>query len=176
MQEPINEIKDKPIRTKASSSLEKALVWIFSGLVLLLPIFFIPNLAVPILFIKFGLLALVTVVILTIWILLRLKDGLFVLPVNKINLAGLVVVVVILISSLLSGSIWNSLLGQLGQTDTFFFYLYVFLIMFMAPIVFNSTKRIFNLYKILIIPMGLLAIFHFIRLFFGAGFLSFGYF
>lgn len=176
MQETINEIKDKPIRTKASSSLEKTLVWIFSGLFLLLPIFFIPNLAVPILFIKYGLLALATVAIVTVWILLRLKDGLFILPVNKINLAGLAVLVVVLISSLFSGSIWNSLFGQLGQTDTFFFYLYVFLIMFMIPIVFNSTKRILNLYKILIIPMGLLAIFHFIRLFFGASFLSFGYF
>jgi len=156
--------------------LENALFWILAGLVLLLPLIFIPTVVTPLLSVKYGLLVIAVIAAVVVWILLRLKDGVCLLPINMLNLAGCLVLFVLFLSSLLSGSIWNSLLGQLPQTDTFFFYLYVFIIMFMAPSVFNSAKRILTLYKIFFIPLGLLMIFHVIRLLAGPSWLSFGYF
>ncbi len=157
-------------------TLEDSLFWILSGLVFLLVVLFIPNLSVPLLFVKYGLLVVAIFAAVAIWILLRLKDGVCLLPVNMLNLAGLVVLLVLLISSLFSGSVWNSLTGQLSQTDTFIFYVYVFFIMFMVPSVFNSAKRIYDLYKIFFVSVCLLALFHIIRIMLGAGWLSFGYF
>jgi tetratricopeptide (TPR) repeat protein len=161
---------------KTNASLENALFWILSGLILLLPIIFLPTVAVSFLFVKYGLLALAVVSVVTIWILLRLKDGVCLLPINMLNLSALLVLSVLLLSSLLSGSIWNSLIGQLAQTDTFIFYLILFVIVFIAPSVFNNTKRILSLYKIFFVSLSLLAIFHITRLLFGPGWLDFGYF
>lgn len=175
MQEFINDANEKVIGSR-TFSLENMLFYILSGLVLLLPIIFIPTVAVPLLFVKYGLLVLGVVAAVAFWILLRLKDGVCLLPINMLNLSGLFVLLVLFVSALFSGSIWNSLIGQLSQTDTFIFYLYMFVIMFIAPNVFDSVGRIFTLYKMFFVSLGLLAVFHVVRLLLGPGWLSFGYF
>lgn len=175
MQEPASGTKRKFIFGR-TFSLDNLLFYILAGLVLLLPIIFIPTVAVPVLFVKYGLLVVAVVAAIAVWILLRLKDGVCLLPINMLNLAGLFALLVLFASSLLSGSIWNSLIGKLPQTDTFLFYLCLFVIMFLAPSVFGSAKRIFSLYKVFFVSLGLLAIFHFTRLLFGSDWLSFGYF
>ena len=48
--------------------------------------------------------------------------------------------------------------------------------MFLAPSIFNSSKRIFTVYKVFFVSLGLLAIFHVIRFAFGPSWISFGYF
>src|ERR1035437_4750047 len=106
MQESIDTIKDEAVSAR-TFSIENMLFYILSGLVLLLPILFIPNIAVPLLFIKYGLLVVAVVAAVAFWILLRLKDGVLLLPINMLNLAGLAVLLVLLVSSLLSGSIWG---------------------------------------------------------------------
>jgi tetratricopeptide (TPR) repeat protein len=169
MEESINNFQKESV-------LEKSLFWIFSGLVLLLPIIFMPAATVPLFSVKYGLLVIAVVLAVAVWILLRLKDGVCLLPINMLNLSGLLVLLVLFVSSFFSGSVWNSLIGQLPQTDTFIFYLYVFVIMFMAPSVFDCAKRIFTLYKVFFVSLGLLAIFLIARLLFGVGWLSFGYF
>ena len=74
-------------KPKFSFSLENILFWKFCGLVFLLPIIFIPGLSMPLLSIKYGLLVLAVVAVVIIWILLRLKDGVCLLPINMLNLS-----------------------------------------------------------------------------------------
>lgn len=158
------------------SKLNSVLFWIFAGLILLLPLIFIPTVSTPLLFVKYGILVLAVVAAVAVWTLLRLKDGVCLFPINILNLSGVFVLLVLFISSLLSGSVWGSIMGQLPATDTFIFYLCVFVIMFMVPNVFDSTRKIFNLYKIFLISFALIAVFQIIRLLAGPGLLDFGYF
>ena len=177
MQEQVNIPKEVGSVTKKKLfSLDSVLLWIMSGLVLLLPIFFVPSSSISLLSFKYCLLVFFVVAALAVWILLRLKDGVFLLPLNMLYLAGLVVLLVMLLSSLFSGSIWSSLIGKLPQTDTFVFYLYLFAIMFIVPSVLNTPKRIFDIYRIFFVSIAILAIFHIIRLFSGNMIIGFGYF
>ena len=158
------------------SLLDKFLFLLVSGLIFFLPILFIPSVLVQMIVIKYVFFVGIIFLIVAIWILLRLRDGVVSVPTNKIYLAGLAVLFITLISSLFSGSIWSSLVGQLPETDTFLFLSYVFILMFLVPSIFNTQKRIITFYKVLFASVGLLALFHTTRLLFGTWWLGFGYF
>ncbi len=161
--------------SKPFFSIEKVFLYIFGAAIFLLPLFFIPSIGASLIFAKFILLAVAVIAGVALWILLRLKDGTFELPMNMIFLSGGLVLAITLISSLLSGSIANSFIGQGFETDTFIFFLLAFVFMFLIPSVFSTKSRIFNLYLVFFTSLGVLALLQFIRLVAGPGVLTLGF-
>ena len=106
---------------KSKWGVERVSSWGLFILVFLLPIFFVPALSFPIQFSKALLLFALVLVAFCIWVVARLKDGRFVVPNSPMLIALSAVLCIFTISSLLSGSIVSSLLGQGFEVGTALF-------------------------------------------------------
>jgi len=80
------------------------------------------------------------------------------------------------ISSLLSGSIVSSLLGQGFEVGTALNILVLSVLTFLVPVIFRAKEQIFWSYIAFLASFLLVALFHLLRLALGADFLSFGIF
>lgn len=144
------------------------------GLAFLIPVFFIPAVSFPFQSSKALLLAIVVIVVFAFWLVARLKDGKFVIPNSPILLSLCVVVVLSILSSLFSGSIGASLLGQGFEVGTTINILILAVLAFLIPVFFRSKEQIFGSYLAFLASFFLIALFHLLRLVFGPGFLSLG--
>ena len=152
----------------------KISAFLLSGLVLLIPIFFIPFPSFSFYFSKGIMIALVAIVLTIIWLLDRLRDSEFTYSKNPVLLTAFALPVVYLISSLLSGAVTTSFIGQGFEIGTSFYVLALFLLMFLTTSVVKTKERAYYLFFLFFISFFLVAIYQGLRLFLGTEFLSFG--
>lgn len=156
--------------------LEKITLTLLLALPFLTPVFFIPSNSFPFQFSKVLLLSVLVLISFACWILSRLRDGQFVFSAITITYSSLAIVAVATISALASGTAKWGLVGQGFELGTVASLAVLFILMFLVPTVFRSKDRIFYAYLSFFTGVIIVAIFHILRLIFGAGFLSLGLF
>jgi cytochrome c-type biogenesis protein CcmH/NrfG len=142
--------------------------------VLLLPLFFFSVLAIS--FAKTALMSLATLLILILWIISKLKDTTISFPKHPIVLAGVIVPVVFILSSLFSGAVSNSFFGVGFDVGTAVSVMVMFIALFLTSVILKTKDRIFSFYMAFFISFFIVALYQLLRLIFGANFLSFGVF
>ncbi|MDD2935219.1 MAG: tetratricopeptide repeat protein [Candidatus Pacebacteria bacterium] len=160
------------ISVKADHS--KFSAFLLSGLVLLIPIFFIPFPSFSFYFSKGIMISLVVMVLVVIWLLDRLKDSEFTYSKNPVLLTAIVLPIVYLISSLLSGAVTTSFIGQGFEIGTSLYVLVFFLLMFLTSSIVKTKERAYYLFFLFFISFFLVAIYQGLRLLIGPEFLNFG--
>lgn len=167
-------VAKQPNSSSNTNSRDKFSFVVLLGLVLLLPLFFIPLSTFSFLFSKTILISLVTIALSLIWIVSRLKDGTFTTTRSKILLFAVAIPVVYLVSSFFSGSIMVSLVGQGYEIGTTMFTVMLFLLLFLTTSILNTKEKIYNVFFVFFISFVILSLYQISRLIFGAEFLSFG--
>ena len=142
------------------------------ALAFFLPVFFVPALSFPFQFSKALLLSLFVLVIFSLWVVARLKDGEFVIPSSPLYIALGVIVGLFILSGL--SSVHTPPAGF--EVGTALNILIVSLLAFLVPIMFRTKEQIFGSYLAFLASFFLLALFHLFRLVFGPDFLSVGIF
>jgi len=153
--------------------------WTFLISVVILPLFFIPGGSIPVFFGKTFLLSLGVSVSLVLFFIrfIKLKQVSIPSPRNLIFLSPFLILSVSLISSLLSSPKTISFIGYGFEVGTLAFLLLFFLVFFLAILLFPLYKNSYSkLILLIVFSFILLAAFQILRLFLGAGFLSFGIF
>ncbi|MEO8638006.1 MAG: hypothetical protein ABI430_03855 [Candidatus Taylorbacteria bacterium] len=157
-----------------NSFFEKMSFCVYSCLVFLLPLFFIPNTSIE--FSKNVLFVSLTLVSLILWIIAVIKRGEFRYPKSIFFLALILLPLTALTSALFSGSISSSLWGDGFETGTFVSLLMGVLLLFLSFQLLVTKKRIFKFYFLFLASFFLVVLFQVARLIFGADFLSLGVF
>ncbi len=153
---------------------EKFSFFILMALVLLIPIFFIPFPSFSFFLSKAVLIALAVVVLSIIWLLQRLKDSKFTYSRSPILLVAVAIPFVYLLSTILSGAVATSFMGQGFEIGTSFYVLALFLLMFLTSKIINTKERAYYLFFVFFVSFFLVSIYQGLRLLIGADFLSFG--
>lgn len=155
---------DAPARTITLERLSRTLLLV---LVFLLPVFFIPSVTFPFAGGKALLLFLVTLGAFALFLIARLKDGLFALPRTLMTPALGIAVAVFALSGVLSGSAAVSFIGQGFEVGTVLSFFAGALLVFLLPLLFRGKEQIFGGYLSFLAAFFLLAFFHLLRLIFG---------
>jgi len=114
---------------------------IFCALIVLLPIFILPLEALPFGASKAFLLYFGISLAFFFWLLACLQKGEIKIPKSLLLLSAALIVVVWFISSLFSGNVQLSLIGRGYEIDTFSFFLFLSLALFLISLIFKSEKR-----------------------------------
>jgi len=101
------------------------------------------------------------------WLISRLGDGKFVIPKDKLILAGAAIPLVFLISSFFSSSFYISLFGSGFEIGTFGSMLVLFIIFFLSLIYFQSEKNIWYFIGSLFVGGIVLIVFQLLNMFIG---------
>lgn len=139
--------------------------WGMISLIFLLPLFFVPSLAVPILISKNILLVVGLTLVSIVFLIGRLKRGNISFPKHKILLSVIVIPVVYLLSSLSSISKNLSLFGYNLEVGTFASIVIFFLLFGLTTLIFNDRQKIFKLQGALFLSFLLVALFSLVKLF-----------
>lgn len=150
------------------------LTLLISGFLSLL--FFIPSKFASFDSVKSLLIVSGVIISLVFWCFAKLKDGKFSLIRSYILPGVLFLMFAYFLSSVFSDNKSISFFGGNFEIGTFGSVLVGFVLMFLATSVVNTKKRIFYFYLAMFASFFIIAIFQAIRLFFGANFLSLGYF
>lgn len=156
------------------SFFDRALFFIFQVVVFLSPLFFVPFTSVPFqigktAFIMFGVL-----IVFFGWALYRLKDGSFEIPKSLLYLSAVVSLVTYGLATLFSGNTASSLVGQSFELGTLSFFAISIFFFLLTPLLVKTSERVFYTYTVLFVSALLVGLYHVLRFFFGADFLSFG--
>ncbi|MFA6094919.1 MAG: tetratricopeptide repeat protein [Candidatus Paceibacterota bacterium] len=158
---------------KLSTTLGSVFVWLKNKffntttlLVLLLPIFFIPAITVPFIYAKGILTVAIIVISLAVWIIARLKDGVFVIHDKMIALLSSVIVILYVLSAFFSGSPIMSLIAGGFEITTAAFVVGMFVLIFLVASSCNTRTKVFNAYVAFLAAGCIVAIFQIFRLFF----------
>lgn len=112
-----------------------------------------------------------SVVALVFWLLARFEDGRFIFPGGFILKSWLLVLLSYIISSLLlfkgEGGVSNSVFGLGYDTDTLIFAFFLFVLMFLSSIFFQSVKRLSYFYIALVSSVVLVGVTELIQLYTG---------
>lgn len=146
---------------------------IFAFVALLVPVFFVPFVALPLSIPKAALAYGGVFLALVLFLIERIRARVLSFPRSLLLLAAFLIPPAYLISAL-SSSLTGALFGEGFETDTFFAVFLFSASLFLAAYLFHSKKRIFHFYRTLLFVGLLLALFQFARLIFGASFLSAG--
>lgn len=136
-------------KQKKSIDLENIVVYIFYGLIFLLPIFVLPLTLEPFSFSKSILIYLAVGLAFLLWLFARLQKGDLAVPKSSLLLALTGIVLVWLASSLFSLNTKVSLLGTGYDIGTFFFFLTLGIAMFLISMIFQSEKKVAVFYSLL---------------------------
>ncbi|MBU1557549.1 tetratricopeptide repeat protein [Patescibacteria group bacterium] len=147
---------------------------ILLGLVLLLPIFFVPFPSFSFLFSKGIFLSLSVIILALLWIVSRLKDGTFTSSREPLLIVGISIPFVYLLSSLFSGSVMTSLVGQGFEVGTFVSISLLFLLMFLTTSILKTKERVYYTFFLFFISFFIISALQLLRLFVGPEFMSFG--
>jgi Tfp pilus assembly protein PilF len=158
------------------SRLETAAYIVLSLVLFFAPIFFIPSLSVPFALGKSGLLLYGTALALVLWMVARLKDGVFEAPKSWFYASSLLVAVTYLVSALVSGNRGVSLSGQAFELGTASFIIASLVFFALIPLLAKSKEKIFYGYVALLGSFLVTGIFHALRFMVGPEFLSFNLF
>jgi tetratricopeptide (TPR) repeat protein len=143
-------------------------------LTFLLPIFFIPNTIFPFQFGKILVVSLGTILAFIFWVIHQLKVGKLTLPRPLILPITASILLIGLVSAFLSGSFMESVFGSGSEMDTLFFTLMLFMLLFTASQVFNSSRSVLGFYLTLFASFAVLVLYQTLRVFVGVDFLDFG--
>ncbi len=142
----------------------------------LTPIFFIPTISMPLqagrsAFMLYG----ITLAFI-FWSLARLKDGVFQIPRSLFYGSAGVLALAYILSALFSANQSVSLAGTGLELGTLAFFLPSLVLFALVPLIVRTQKDIFYSYAVLLGSFFVVALFHAVRLIFGADALSFGMF
>lgn len=157
--------------------IEKTEDFILGIFVFLLPIFFIPNLAFGVGVSKFLLVVLATVILAILWSIRSLKKGkIFFRHSLLILLSLLLLVVSYVVSSLTSSNPGVSFFGLGFEFNTTFSIIVLAFLSFFSGNILSRKRRIFWPLLALLLSFIVLFVYHSLRVFLGADFLSFDIF
>ncbi|MFC1802070.1 tetratricopeptide repeat protein [Patescibacteria group bacterium] len=138
--------------------------FILLTLTFLLPVFFIPPSFFQFIPSKGILISSATIIVFLLWLVARLRDGNFELPNRKVLFFSFSIILIYLISSLFSGSINSSLIGQGFEVGTFSFILVSLVLMFLVVIFFKDKVSIRSFYTSLMLSFLVITIFQVVQL------------
>jgi len=154
------------MHNQTNSRLDTA-AYVVLGIVLFLaPIFFIPSLSVPFALGKASLILYGTAIALVLWMIARLKDGVFQAPKSWFYASSLLVAVVYLVSALVSGNSAASLGGQAFELGTASFIIASLVFFALVPLLAKSKEKIFYGYVALLASFIVTGLFHALRFIF----------
>ncbi len=140
----------------------------------LAPVFFVPSLSVPLQTGKSAVILYGIIVALVLWLVARLKDGMFSVPKTWLYTAAGILGLVYSISALVSANLGMSLVGQGFELGTLSFFLPSLALFLLVPLVTKTEKQIFQSYATLLASFLLVGLFHIVRFVGGPTALSFG--
>ncbi len=146
--------------------------WLFVALVFSTPLFFLPTTFFSVFVGKQILTILIASVIIILWIIARLIDGMFILPRKGITFSILAFVLVYGISSYFSTQSMVSFSGQFFESDTFVFIYLLSALFLILPSYLHNEKRLRYISYAIISSITILDIFHLGRIFFNGSTLT----
>ncbi len=149
---------------------------ILNALLFLLPIFLASTPLFSFQFSKSFLVSVCVIGALVFFLLYVLKTGNISFPFHFITLSLLVILATTFVSSLVSASPVASLVGDGFEMGTFSFLALLTVLFLLVSILFKSKEKIFYAYLAFFASFLILSLFHTLRFFLGADFLSFGLF
>ena len=155
---------------------DRVIQWLLLGITFLLPLFFIPGTLVAPEFAKMFLLEVLVLFGIFAWSLGRLRDGKIEIPKSTLLGVALLLIIDFVISAGASPAPGVSFFGSgydLGTVNTL---IVLFLLMFLSSVIFTKRDRVLSLYIAFIFSSVLLMIYHLLRFFLGADFLTFDIF
>jgi len=141
-----------------------------------LPFFFVPFGSVSFNFSKTFLLVFGILLSFLFWLIAKLKERNLKFPKSVVLLFALLVPLSYLASSIFSGSVRASFLGNGFEIDTFGTVSVLFLMFVLITLLFKSKQRLFKLYAWFFVSVVVVMLFQTLRLVFGPEFLSLGVF
>lgn len=151
---------------------EKCSFFLILAATFLLPIFFLPNVAVV--FSKTTLLASVSALLVILLILDVLKRSQVRLPYNLFTLSALLAVLSFVLSAIFSGDVSQSFFGPRFEVGTTISVAVGTVLLFLTAHLFHTKDRIFAFFIAFFSSASLVALYHLIRLTFGADTLTLG--
>ncbi len=136
---------------KPKKTLDATIPYLIMLLAFSIPLLFLNFINIPLIIGKGSVLFISILVIFVLWLVARLKDGKFVVPQSSILIAGVVLPIVFLVSAIFSEAPKVSLMGfgyEIGTSMALFLFV---VLMFLASSLFQSHKKIFQLYVLLLI-------------------------
>jgi len=155
---------------------DRVLYFVLLGLTFLLPLFFIPGQIIAPEFAKMLLLEGVALVAIFSWAMGRLREGKIDVPKSYLLLVSVLLLVQFIASAVVSSSPIVSFIGSGYDLGTVSAFATLFLLMFLASVVFVERSRVLALYGTLVLSSVIVMLYHIARQIFGASFLDFGLF
>lgn len=148
--------------------------WVLLGMLFLLPIIFIPSIAIPFQLTKTIIVFAGVLIALLLALVSRLKEGKLFLPVHKILYGVWLLPLVYFLSALFSSSPNLSFFGTGLEIDTFVFVLLMAVFVTLLSVIVRRKEQIMTSYLVLFVSFIILWVFQGLRLLFGPDFLSMG--
>ena len=159
-----------------STRLDRIAFIVLQATLFLTPLFFIPSSSVPFLVGKSAVILYGITIVLVLWLIARLKDGVFTRPKTWLYGSVGILALVYSVSALLSSNGDAALAGQGFDLASLSFFLPSLVLFALVPLVVKTEKQIFYSYATLLVSFLLVGLFHVARFIGGPGVLSFGIF
>lgn len=152
---------------------EKYAYFVLLVMLFLLPVVFAPTLSIPFQFTKIFLAFFGILISFVLFLSTRLKEGTLDIPRNFLFFSVWLLPLSYFVSSIFSINPNTSFVGQNFEIDTFSFILLMSILVSLVVMLMKKREQILNAYLVLFGAFIVVWIFHGLRLFFGADFLSF---
>ncbi len=166
----------QPVEDKVAKKLHTVAQYILVAVFGLLPILFLPMVEFSLAYTKTFAVIVATFTALTLYSFAVLRTGKFSISMPPPVIALWLLVIAGAASALLSGDVRDAFFGNFLENQTVAFLIALALIVTVSMNVLTNRRMIYRLYVLLSLSTLLLALFHIIRIFFGANALSFGVF
>ncbi len=130
-------------------------------------IFFIPYLPVTLEASKGFLVSIGATLSIFFWFVVRLGEGKFVVPKDRLLILGAIIPVIFLISSFFSSSLYTSIFGNGFEVGTFGSMLVLYIIFFLSALHFQTEDKLKTFFNLLTITAFVLMVFHILNLLIG---------
>jgi len=172
----MNKILQMFRKEEGKQSLDAVAFFVFLLTVFLLPLFFIPFAPVSFQAAKGIILSLGALVTILLWLVARLRDGVFQLPRSPLFLAALFVPLVYFVASFFSPTPGISLFGRGFEIGSFTTVLLLMLFFMVIPLVVKNRRQVLLVFGAFFLSAAIVGVFQFLRLLVGTDFLSLGVF
>jgi tetratricopeptide (TPR) repeat protein len=160
---------------KKTGILTRISVYLMIGAAFLSPLFFIPSNYAPLDVVKSFFLSFFIIIAALLYSIDSLKQKSFALPRSVFGYSVIAIVISTLLSAIVSGNFLKSFIGQGFEiTSASFVLLMVVAAYLVSRLIVRDREVVFKIYSAIFVAFVLLALFHIVRFFAGANFLSFG--
>ncbi|HUD04233.1 MAG TPA: tetratricopeptide repeat protein [Candidatus Paceibacterota bacterium] len=157
---------------KYSTVFDSIVFYLLTGLLFFVPIFFVPSTSIPFTLGKSFFIVAVSSIAFFIWLIGRLKEGVFMFPKSWLYASALLVFVAYGLATFFSPNLGLSFFGNNLDADTFAFVAAAVAVFFLVPQIFTGEKKIFYAYAALFVSFLITAFYEIIKL--STGKFSFG--